>query len=226
MLILFIFSIFFFITNHKSKDFIQFQCWCWIPFNNFIIILLVYGLFWICIIINLLIILKTRNFLKKELIKYQVEDINLYHNPKHSNIHSATRSTISNSLILDQNSNECSNVKKIKKVLQKLKFYPLVTIIIWSIASINRGYEFMYYRYFSDIDEVPKIYTIIKLILFTCQSVAMSSRGLIYMAIYFGKYEKVNKPFIKFWVYITNCLCCSNKKKRNEIMRRYSSDTF
>lgn len=135
---------------------------------------------------NLYISLKTISFLKRKL-------------------HRDTISTHDQCLI-----RKAKNEEQVTKVIRKLYIYPIVSIILWSVASSSRVYEAILDSHHKDTDE-----DLVRLILYFLQAVFMSARGLIYTIIYFCRYEKSRKELNTMICGIRRYLCCQKKKKED-----------
>jgi hypothetical protein len=116
--------------------------------------------------------------------------------------------------------NRTNNHDKIKKVIKKLYYYPVVALIIWLIAMISRFYELFYYDT-DDISKLPDSYKYTRLVLYGIQAIVMSGRGVIYSLLYFMRYEKIRNEVIYLWNMLFSCKCF---KKQNADVLKTESD--
>jgi len=190
--------------DEKSKGY---QCWCWITPSYKILTYIIYGVYWLFILLNIFITCKTTRFLKSTLL---IDNNTNYSNSSkiakyHHNYSSSEDNTKSQSFVI-------SNNKKIRKVIVKLYIYPLVAFIIWSIATASRMFEIIYYDFYS-IDSIPEGMKIIRIVLYSMQAIVMSGRGFIYTVLYFNRYEKIRAELKLMWKNIKKFFNCCNKRK-------------
>jgi hypothetical protein len=74
---------------------------------------------------------------------------------------------------------------------------------MWFFATVNRIFEIICVLWGEPQGKVPSSMTQSRIILYTIQTVIMSSRGLIYALIY-CRYNKINEQISKF----AGMLCC------------------
>lgn len=95
-------------------------------------------------------------------------------------------------------STDQNDLKKIQAMIRVLYKMPIVTIILWIVATINRGYEIFIYFYGAS-DTIYSVW----LATFTLQAILMSSRGCIY-AIMYLRYQPISNGFTE----LKNKICC------------------
>jgi hypothetical protein len=182
--------------ENTDPEFYVFQCWCWIPRQYSLISLIVYIIYWIFIISNFLMIWKTISFLKKLMKRTSSADMT-----------TNTNLQIKQLLVDTQNNNNL----KIQKMIKKLYVYPIVAILIWSVASSSRLYEYFYYQIPGD--ERTDFDKYLRLALYSLHAIVMSLRGFFYTLVYFMRYEKINKEVKATWKKFCDFLCCVPGRK-------------
>lgn len=195
-------------------EFVEMKCWCWIPIYNWVVIIFVYGVYWLCIFICIYITWKTTQFLKKQLDLLDQEITRQIRSP----------TTNKNSFGVNSNIHN-SHITKINKMIKKLSLYPKTLLVLWTIASITRGYEFIYYQFFLKEDMAP-IYRIIKIIFMTIEAIVISGRGIIYMSIYIGKYEKVRKELKRIWIIVKVFILCKKDDYKKDALLDLDCDSI
>jgi hypothetical protein len=185
-----------------------------VPFDEWWVYIIVYGIFWSCIFINCYIVFKTIRFLKQKIEDYEKEKQDQTTSSQQFYLPTSSADTrdLNKTETLTNNISTCKNVEKIKRVVKKLYIFPFITIIIWLLASLNRGYELIYYNFYLTTDEVPNEWRILKLMFITLQSVCMSLRGTIYVMVYLGNYEKSRKTIKRILKKIKRFICNKHPK--------------
>jgi hypothetical protein len=153
----------------------MFQLWCYIPEKAWYIFIALYTFYWTFLIINSVIIIKVIRFLKREITP------TTKHIDKLDDVY----------------------IDRIKAMINSLYRLPVITIILWLIATINRFYELFLYFYDTSDDSLA----VIRLVTLTLHSVSMCSRGLIYAFIY-CKYDKIKYELSEIWRH-----CCGKTKR-------------
>jgi hypothetical protein len=120
----------------------------------------------------------------------------------------------SNLFICESQDCDVMSTQRIKKMIRKLYYYPIIAIFIWTIASCSRMYEYIVFDMYPNYEDWSDTMVIIRMILYTAQVIVMSGRGFIYGLVYFLRYEKLQYELIKSWHEVKIFFCCSRNSSR------------
>lgn len=176
-------------TSAEDFTVASFQGWCWVPQSAWYGQIVLYVFYWIMLTIATVTIIKTARLLKKEISP----------GPRHNDK-------------IDE-----EDIRRVKHMSEVLNALPIITSVLWGIATINRIYEIFVYNYGAN-----SAVSIIWLITFTMHSLTMSARGVIYTCMYknYGPFKAAVGELKKRLKCQTPC---SRKPEDTELIQDFNS---